>query len=488
MYFAIIIINDLRIYPFFKIEKTEGFMEENQKPTADFSPTKRFFVSMLTRDIELNDAILDLLDNCVDGALRTNKAPQDPAKPYTGFHAKLTIDGSKFTIEDNCGGIPKSYREYAFKMGRPHKEDEESEGTVGVYGIGMKRAIFKMGSDCNISSNHTDGAFEIQITPDWIEGDDWFIPMDESDFRDQESSGTKIIITSLHENVSKKFSEKSYITDLYSQIKHSMSFIIQKGFRIELNGIPVEHNPIKIMTDNSQIEPYIYKALIDEVEVDLVVGFYKNLEENDDDASAKRNSDDAGWTIICNDRVVLYCDKTHITGWGFGNVPRFHTQFIAISGVVRFSSKKPEKLPITTTKRGVDLSSTLYNDVRNKMMEGMLFFTRFTNQWKGEFLEEGKKLLQAAKSYDAQTLINVDVQHIPEEKKANWSNPNRNRLEWRYTPSLPSPKAKNTTSRIVFNREKSDIKILSSYFFGHEDASASDVGMECFDTMLKEVK
>ena len=39
------------------------------KPTNDqaqASPTKRFFVSMLTRDINLADAILDLLDNCLD--------------------------------------------------------------------------------------------------------------------------------------------------------------------------------------------------------------------------------------------------------------------------------------------------------------------------------------------------------------------------------------------------------------------------------------
>lgn len=33
-------------------------------------PAKRFFVEMLTRDIELSDSILDLLDNCLDGVLR----------------------------------------------------------------------------------------------------------------------------------------------------------------------------------------------------------------------------------------------------------------------------------------------------------------------------------------------------------------------------------------------------------------------------------
>ena len=38
--------------------------------TVDSSPTKEFFVEMLTRDIDLTDAILDLLDNCLDGVLR----------------------------------------------------------------------------------------------------------------------------------------------------------------------------------------------------------------------------------------------------------------------------------------------------------------------------------------------------------------------------------------------------------------------------------
>ena len=43
-------------------------------------PVKRFFVDMLTRDIALEDAILDLLDNCVDGILRNigNRARQRP--------------------------------------------------------------------------------------------------------------------------------------------------------------------------------------------------------------------------------------------------------------------------------------------------------------------------------------------------------------------------------------------------------------------------
>lgn len=43
----------------------------NMATVAQGMPTKEFFIDMLTRDIELNDAILDMLDNCLDGVVRT---------------------------------------------------------------------------------------------------------------------------------------------------------------------------------------------------------------------------------------------------------------------------------------------------------------------------------------------------------------------------------------------------------------------------------
>ena len=43
-------------------------MTKSSGDRAEASPTKQFFVSMLTRDINLADAILDLVDNCLDGA------------------------------------------------------------------------------------------------------------------------------------------------------------------------------------------------------------------------------------------------------------------------------------------------------------------------------------------------------------------------------------------------------------------------------------
>ena len=128
------------------------------------SPTKRFFVEMLTRDIELEDAILDLLDNCIDGILRTY-APIGDEAPYEGFYANIEFKADSFKIVDNCGGIPyKIAKNYAFMMGRPPEEDDSEVPTVGMYGIGMKRAMFKMGNSSSVYSSTDVDSFMVSIS------------------------------------------------------------------------------------------------------------------------------------------------------------------------------------------------------------------------------------------------------------------------------------------------------------------------------------
>ncbi|HEX8607273.1 MAG TPA: ATP-binding protein, partial [Pedobacter sp.] len=176
----------------------------NASPTVSAFPTKQFFVGMLTRDIELQDAILDLLDNCVDGVQRSlerkaekleaeqavsgNGGQSAQARPsansplsteqhkeYEGFWAKIEFDEDFFRISDNCGGIPPDSE--AFRLGNPVSEEDRGLATIGYYGIGMKRAIFKMGRSCVVTTKHENYAYRVTITPEWIDDDNlWLLP------------------------------------------------------------------------------------------------------------------------------------------------------------------------------------------------------------------------------------------------------------------------------------------------------------------------
>ena len=134
--------------------------------TAKAHPTKAFFVNMLTRDITLADCILDLIDNSVDAAWSQSGA--SPTALGTGgeladFEIEIEFSKEGFTIRDNCGGISlDTAAEYAFTFGRDNLEVADGY-TVGVYGIGMKRAVFKLGNVVEIRSTTDEESFAVPI-------------------------------------------------------------------------------------------------------------------------------------------------------------------------------------------------------------------------------------------------------------------------------------------------------------------------------------
>jgi hypothetical protein len=460
---------------------------------VDASPVKAFFVSMLTRDISLEEAILDLLDNCVDGILRSEGAG-NAKNPYDGFHAHIKFDSNGFSITDNCGGIPWDVHQYAFRMGRADGRGLDTPGTVGVYGIGMKRAIFKMGRKCDISTRSIKDAYTVKITPEWLRDEkDWMIPVEPAS-KPLGHAGTTIAISNLYPGISERFGKegKAFKAELDRMVASHYAFIIDKGFAVTINGDPVKPKPTKLIftkkpdPDAPLIRPYIFKASENGVDVFLTVGFTRPIpsesEMADEQEEKKYSSLDAGWTVICNDRAVLYCDRTELTGWGEAGVPRYHNQFIAISGIVEFRSGDARKLPTTTTKRGIDASSALFLRIKNKMREGVSIFTNYTNKWKGRS-EESKKHME-----DGEALSLSEIKNRAKELKLNSTTSIIPKGE-QYSPKLPIPKKlESKKRRISFVKDVSEVKAVSSYVFDDEGRDPSDVGEKCFELILKEAR
>lgn len=467
-------------------------MKQIQYKPVDASPVKSFFVSMLTRDIKLEEAILDLLDNCVDGILRSQKSNGN--RPYEGFRAEIEFNKDSFSISDNCGGIPWSLHDYAFRMGRAPDRPADVPGTVGVYGIGMKRAIFKIGKDCLISTQNQDHRYEVEINSEWIADEDkWEIPVRAAK-ASKEKDGTTIVIGDLYPGIAKRFSDdaKAFKSELERIVSTHYAFIIDKGFEVKINSDNVKPSPTRLIFNKSTryrkvptIQPFIFKAETDDgVQVFLTVGFTRPIPSEDEIASEQEekrySSLDAGWTVLCNDRAVLYCDRTEMTGWGEAGVPRYHTQFIAISGIVEFKADDASKLPTTTTKRGIDASSPLYLQIKNKMREGMRIFTDYTNKWKGR-ADESKKHIESGRPLSFEE-IKSEAQHLP------FISTKRSVPEGaQYKPELPLPKRLEPMKRrISFVKDTNEVKTVAEYLFSDPDADPSVVGEKCFDIVFKE--
>lgn len=455
---------------------------------ANTFPTKRFFVDMLVRDIELKDALLDLLDNCVDGAIRSNKKDPaaDPERPYAGFRAEINFSETEFSISDNCGGIPLDIaKNSAFRLGRTELGQDDDLPTVGLYGIGMKRAIFKLGHRCEVISNDGQDAFSVEISPEWMESDsDWELDIVNIEDVDTLQPGTTVRVSQLREGVSRSFGSAEFETDFRRAAEAYYSYIIEKGFSVQINGTSVTSKKVRLLIEDSDagssraIAPYVYKrgGDTDGVSILLTVGLYRPIPSEDEEErhlTGRASSEAAGWTIICNDRVVLHADKSRVTGWGEAGVPSYHSQFASIAGVVIFQSNDPELLPLTTTKRGVDGNSDLYLQVKDLMRDGMKVFTDFTNSWKKR-PQERAELQRNALAALPEELARKSLPFKQVRKPIGGE---------RHAPALPAPTT-HTDAWIRFSRPKSEIRAVSSILYGHQDASPSDVGVACFERVL----
>lgn len=463
--------------------------------TVSARPVKSFFVTMFTRDIPLVDAILDLLDNCVDGVLRVKgKAVES----YAGFEAAITFDTSHFMIHDNCGGIPWSLRDYAYRLGAPPGQPRPSLPMVGVYGIGMKRAIFKMGQHCIITTRNGDDNCEVEITPEWIHNEDlWDLPARPATTTMKEP-GTTIYISDLNPGIDDTFGESgraAFQTELAQRVAEQYAFIIAKGFTVKINGKAVEPRPTKLAFGRRQagqkpsrdIAPFIYKAEVRGVSIFLAIGLTRAIPTEDEiqaeneGVQGRYRTLGAGWTVVCNDRAVVYSDRTELTGWGEDDIPRYHTQFIAIAGIVEFRSDNASLLPTTTTKRGIDAASPLYLQVKNKMREGLKLFTTYTYWWKGRE-QEARAMVEKA---DTVTFSEIKRRSASLAMRKVQRTPGGEQ----YKPSLPRPKVQaSEVKRISFERPAAEIQLVGEYLLGDSTARPSKIGEESFKFALREAR
>ena len=436
---------------------------------------------------------------CIDNEKK--KKPSKGEKFYTGFRAEILISADEFSVKDNCGGIPEDVaKNYAFKMGRDdaYTNDKDLE-TVGVYGIGMKRAFFKIGNESTVISHHDDSIFQVTVPSDWPSTPEWLFDFKKLLKKDVSTllpqNGTYLKVTKIHPNIKKRFGDKvGFLTNLKSKLNEHYGYIIDQGFEIKLNSSVIKPLHIKVISEepakNSKkaIMPYVYNGTIDGVSIEVIVGFYRppakadELEKGLEGSYADSTSENAGVTVLCNDRIVLYGNKDHLTGWGDKPVPSYHTQFINVMGVVFFRSNTPVKLPVTTTKRGLDTSSAVYSTARNKIKEGLKLFTQFTNLWK-EPTEERAHLFKRAHTINA--LVPGKTKTVFKLQKAKKGSDGEYQI-----PDLPKPAVikKDNAVNIVFKRDKVRVEEMQEYFFPEEDKTPSEIGAWCFDELYSQIE
>lgn len=432
---------------------------------AQGSPTKDFFIRMITKDISLADCIMDLVDNAIDGARRTAKRDANAKQlpELNGFQVALKLDADRIEIDDNCGGISLDDAvNYAFHFGRRKDAPDDVDHAIGLYGIGMKRAIFKMGRLATIESWPQGEAFEVKVDVDMWEKNDRDWDFDIESLPKEERRGTRITISKPYDPISSAFSNAAFATTLIRTMARDYAFVLNKGFRISVNGVTVPQYDYKLK-EGDDVAPAVLEYLDNEVNVRIVAGIMKELDTEIPEELRPDKTEPFGWYVVCNDRVVLAGNKTNLTVWANDGFPDWHPQYNGFAGFLFLSSNDPKRLPWTTTKREVDVGDPLYLRALTKMKESTKQFITYTNQRK--FDPDAAKAAEMA-------AIAISVSSVPSADRPM------------KLPHVGDKAVGTDFVTISYRKPKAEVKDAAAEL-GDRFMSAREVGARTFDYFMK---
>lgn len=432
--------------------------------SAAANPTKEFFVQMLTRDISIEDCILDLIDNSVDAAWKVvgGSFPGiEPSDRLAKFKVEIQITPELFEIRDNCGGLSlEDATRYAFNFGT-HGSTAETSLSVGVYGIGMKRAVFKLGTTIDVRSTHRPEGSESQgfrvpiDVNNWLgitEGD-WQFPIVQSD--PEPEPGLSISVSSLRSEVSQAFEDPEFIQKFRRILARDYMLALGHKLTIILNGLAIVGSELSLRSDENFV-PMRQEYTDGDVSVTIIAGMGRPPADDSTADSSPRQRVDSGWNVFCNGRAVLAWDTTALSGWGIDPTPRWHPQYSGLVGFVFFASERPASLPMTTTKRSVDLSSSVYKRALVRMGPPTRAWISYTNDRKSR-LDDAKALERAA--------VETPISRLPKSAAAT-------------LPRLTRPA--DPVANILYSRPQSEVRALAAAL-GNRLMTYKEVGIRAFE-------
>jgi hypothetical protein len=431
-----------------------------EEAVIEAKPSKSLFIQTLTKDIELNDAINDLVDNSVDAAYRLRRKGT-----FAGLEIKISYSVRSFSIKDNCGGIDlETAKHIAFRLGRP-RDAKPLEGQIGRFGIGMKRAFFKIGRTIVVESSTRDSYLKVPISIiDWSKDDD-----DDWDFKgetksgltnDEAKTGTQIKISNLYPEIVKEISSPLFTTKLIETLEKKHKQSLERGIRIFVNQTALVGRPFKLKRSEN-IQPGVFLETFNgrtskPLELKVLAGI--------DDSNPK----EAGWYLCCNGRFILEADQTIKTGWGeVGDkisIPKSHHQFARFRGFTFFECEDPSRIPWNSTKTNVDLESPYYKKARELMIAAARPVIDFLNDLDAESDSDEQPLLEAV---NAATSEPVAVILDTESKNKSFVG-----------KGIKSASDPNRSVRISYSKPLKKVKEVRDKL---NVASNKEVGAETFD-------
>lgn len=391
---------------------------KKQIDTVDATPSKRLYLSIIA-DYDLNKGICELIDNALDIWIKDNKTNR--------LNISITLDENQQTIvvKDNAGGVTKD--DLGNIVGPGHSSNSEKDKTIGIFGVGTKRAVVALAQDIKIKTRRKEGkSYQVEFDDDWLmSNDDWHLPVYE--VPDIDASSTVIEMTRLRIRV-----DSDKVGNLTKHLGTTYSkFLKHKNLILKLNNIDV----VPIIYENwaypPDFGPRRYTGSVttssgEKVDVEAIAGL--TTESNP-------SGGDWGVYIYCNDRLIVSGVKTFEVGFSSGLAGKPHPD-ISLMRVLLFVNGPAKLMPWNSSKSDVNYSHEVFLAIRNWLISVVSDFaslSRRFNKMDGGWPDNVFK-------YDSGKIVN--------ERISNFATANTS-----YLPQLPEFKPRYSQKVQKANKE-----------------------------------
>jgi hypothetical protein len=393
---------------------------KEQVDVVDATPSKRLYLSIIA-DYDLNKGICELIDNALDIWIKNQKANK--------LRIDIILDEIQQTIsvKDNAGGITKE--ELSGVVGPGHTSNLEKDETIGIFGVGTKRAVVALAQDIKIKTRKQNGStYQVEFDDDWLlNNEDWHLPVYEVSEIDPDSTIIELTRLRIKLDNEKQDSLRKHLGATYNR------FLRHHNLKILLNSTEIVPVTFEKWAYPPDFEPRRYTGTIEtstgeKVRIEAVAGL--TMESNP-------SGGEWGVFIYCNDRLIVSGLKTFDVGFTSGLAGKPHPD-ISLMRVLLFINGPAKLMPWNSSKSDINPSHNIFLAIRNWLVHVVKDYSSLSRRFNK--LEGGWP----------ENVFTYDTGKIRNEKISDFTTANTSYLPPlpEFRPRLPD-KIKNANKTVV---------------------------------------
>jgi anti-sigma regulatory factor (Ser/Thr protein kinase) len=335
--------------------------------TLDATPPKEIYRSIIV-DYDLKLGVSELVDNALD--IWTQKGSND----QLDIQIELDTNQQKITIIDNAGGIGEDNLLNFISPGRTGNTAKEE--TIGIFGVGSKRAVVALAQEIKVSSRKGNGkTISLEFNDNWLIDESWDIEAYEVD--NIPSKTTQIELLGLRSKLDDDEIErlKDHLSSTYALFLKNgkLKILVNKA---EVEG--VEYDSSWSFPPDYPPQKFNFRIPVEDqyIKIEILGGLLSEKESG---------GGESGVYFYCNQRLIARALKDYEVGYSKGYAGQPHHPGAALGRVIVKLQGQAQFMPWNSSKSAINYKHKVFEALRESIMDVLKYFVSLSRRTQGDW-------------------------------------------------------------------------------------------------------